>query len=50
MIIISMLLSNKSPHCFSHQVFGRDNQQPGGIRRYFDKPPPRQLSRFRPFT
>lgn len=42
-----MRLSKESPLCFSHQAFDCDNQQPGGIRRYFDKPPPRQLSHCR---
>ena len=40
---ISFSLCRKLPRCFKEEIFGCAFQ-PGGIRRTFDKPPPRQLT------
>ena len=40
---ISFSLCIKLPLCFKEEIFGCAFQ-PGGIRRTFDKPPPRQLT------
>ncbi|WP_155816397.1 hypothetical protein [Bacillus methanolicus] len=41
---IPFSLSIELPQCFKEEIF-RLCFQPGGIRRMFDKPPPRQLIR-----
>ena len=40
---ISFSLCTKLPLCFKEEIFGCAFQ-PGGIRRTFDTPPPRQLT------
>jgi hypothetical protein len=39
-------LCSELPHCFKIEITAAVHIQPGGIRRSFDKPPPRQLSLF----
>lgn len=45
-LCIFFSLSIKLPQCFKEKISAAVHLQPGGIRRNFDTPPPRQLSFF----